>query len=289
MIPKYSSLAPGAAEELQGFLAGSARWALVRGESLALLTHLPSASVDAVVTDWPYSSGGQFRGDRAGRTSEKYIGTDARKVDAAEDRRVDFEGDTRDQLSFVHWATLVVGECYRVVKPGQILGFWCDWRQLGAAIAGLQAGGAVFRGVWGWDKTEGVRPQRGRPRNQLEFVVWGSKGPMSEDRCGGAVEPGVVRCASTLATKRGHQTGKPDAANRLWARLCEPGGILLDPFAGSASMGDACLDEGRRYLGFEMVERIHGEAHARLTARAGGSGGKSAERQLTIYDVTAPR
>lgn len=280
-----SSLAPERAAELQGFLLGAARWALVQGEALALLSHLPSACVDAVVTDWPYSSGGQFRGDRAQKTGSKYTGTAARKVDLAEDRRADFEGDSRDQRSFIHWATLVAGECYRVAKPGAIVGLWTDWRQIGATLDALQAGGFVFRGVWVWDKTEGVRPQRGRPRNQCEFVVWGSKGPMSEDRCGGVIEPGVVRCCSTMASKRGHQAGKVDAANRLWARLCERDGVLLDPFAGSASMGDACLDEGRRYLGFELVPRIHQEALQRLRERSGEVLGAGRGPQLTMGDA----
>lgn len=279
---EYSSLAPDARVELRAFLAGTDRWALVRGESLALLTHLPSACVDAVVTDGPYSSGGQFRGDRASGTGSKYIGTDARKVDGAEDRRVDFEGDSRDQLSFGLWAALWMGECHRVAKPGAIGGFWTDWRQLAATIGALQAGGWVYRGVWCWDKTEGVRPQLGRPRNQCEFVVWGSRGPMPATRAGGNVEPGVVRCASTMASKRGHQTGKPDPCNRLWARLCDAGGVLLDPFAGSASMADACIEEGRRYLGFEVVDRIHAEAHARLVAREGGALERGRGAQMTI-------
>jgi len=262
-----SSLHLDAGEDLRAWLAGTGRARLVLGESLALLSHLPSACVDAVVTDGPYSSGGCFRGDRAQSTGTKYMQSEINARDKREGRRVDFEGDTRDQRSFIRWAALWSAECYRVAKPGAIGGFWADWRQLPATSDAFQAGGWTWRGVWGWDKTEGVRPVLGRPRNQLEFVVWGSKGPMPRTRCGGVVEPGVVRVASTMATKRGHQTGKPDAANRLWARLCEPGGVLLDPFAGGAGMAEACLELGRRYLGFEVVPRIHGEALARLVER----------------------
>ena len=283
---EYSSLAPSVGADMRAWLASAARWNLVRGESLALLSQLPSACVDAVVTDGPYSSGGQFRGDRAQATGDKYTGSNVRKREKAGSVRArhDFEGDSRDQMSFVHWAALWSAECYRVAKPGAPVGLWTDWRQLAATQAALQAGGWTWRGIWVWDKTEGSRPVKGRPRNQCEFVVWGSKGAMPETRCGGVVLPGLVRCASTLASKRGHQTGKPDAANRLWARLCELDGVLLDPFAGSASMADACLDEGRRYLGFEVVYRIHGEAHARLTERS-GAGSKGGDKQRTIFDL----
>ncbi len=289
-----SSLDPALGQRLRGWLGGeprpwpeaggSARWALVQGEALALLTQLPSGCADAVVTDGPYSSGGQFRGDRAQATGAKYITSEINARNRAADQIVDFEGDTRDQRSFRHWAALWCAELYRVEKLGAIVGLWTDWRQLPSTTDALQAGGFVWRGVWGWDKTEGVRPVLGRPRQQLEFVVWGSKGAMPLDRCGGRCEPGLVRVCSTTETKRGHQTGKPSEANRLWARLCEPGGLLLDPFAGSASMADAILDEGegRRYLGFEVVPRIHADALRRLRERDGAELGPGRGAQLTI-------
>jgi site-specific DNA-methyltransferase (adenine-specific) len=292
-----SSLCAESAALVAGFFTPDAptRWDLVLGDSLGLLLHVPSESVDAMVTDSPYSSGGAFRGDRAARTGDKYIRSDVHKQDEAADRFHDFEGDTRDQLSFRHWVGLWSAECWRAAKPGAIGGLWTDWRQVGATIEAFQIGGWVYRGLWVWDKTEGVRPMKGRPRNQCELVVWGSKGPMSETRCGGVVEPGCVRVASTSKTKRGHQTGKPNEANRLWARLCEPGGTLLDPFAGSASMADAVLDEGqgRRYLGFEVVPRLYDDARARLEARTlGGMGDgmghgrrKDDGQQLTLGSV----
>jgi hypothetical protein len=45
-------------------------WRLIDGEALATLRELPSDSVEAVITDPPYSSGGQFRGDRRAHRQE---------------------------------------------------------------------------------------------------------------------------------------------------------------------------------------------------------------------------
>lgn len=42
------------------------RVTLHEGDALAVLASLPSASVDVVLTDPPYSSGGMVRGDRVG-------------------------------------------------------------------------------------------------------------------------------------------------------------------------------------------------------------------------------
>lgn len=247
------------------------RWDLVCGESLALLTRVPSGSVQSVSTDSPYSSVGMFRGDRAQSTGTKYVTTETHAEDKAADRFVDFAGDSRDQRSFTHWCALWMAECYRCADDGALGSFWTDWRQIGATVDAMQAGGWVYRGIFVWDKTAGVRPRAGGPRQQGEFVAWGSKGAMRPERVGGRCEEGLVRCASTTQTKRGHQTGKPDAAVRPWVRLTPPGGILLDPFAGGAGIADVLIEEGegRRYLGFEVVPRIHGEAHQRLSARTG--------------------
>ena len=46
---------------------------LYHGEALAVLASLPTGSVDAVVADPPYSSGGMMRGDRAQATVAKYV------------------------------------------------------------------------------------------------------------------------------------------------------------------------------------------------------------------------
>ena len=86
---------------------------LQRGDALQLLRDLPSESVDAVITDPPYSSGGMHRSDRMMNTTDKYVqyGT--------LDRRPDFQGDARDQRGYLAWCSLWLSECLRIVKPGR--------------------------------------------------------------------------------------------------------------------------------------------------------------------------
>ena len=50
----------------------SGRWVLHQGDALAVLRSMPDASVDAVITDPPYSSGGFTRGDRSLPPAMKY-------------------------------------------------------------------------------------------------------------------------------------------------------------------------------------------------------------------------
>ena len=66
---------------------------LYHGEALAVLASLPTGSVDAVVADPPYSSGGMMRGDRAQATVAKYVTS----RNTRRDELLNFSGDSRDQ------------------------------------------------------------------------------------------------------------------------------------------------------------------------------------------------
>ena len=90
----------------------SERWILHQGEALAVLRSIPDASIDAILTDPPYSSGGFTRGDRTGTTATKYTLTGTLV------ERPEFAGDNRDQRSFGYWCALWLSECLRVAKPG---------------------------------------------------------------------------------------------------------------------------------------------------------------------------
>ena len=256
-------------------LANNARWAMFPGEALATLASMPTASVDAVITDPPYSSGGMTRGDRTAVPSLKYVQTGTQIA------RPDFAGDNRDQRSFEYWCVLWLAECLRIAKPGAPICLFTDWRQLPSTTDALQAGGWVWRGIVPWDKTEACRPVLGRFMSQCEYIAWGSAGPMALERSVGdgdvRVLPGVIRERVRLADKH-HITGKPTEVMRHLVRICEPGGIVLDPFAGSGSTGVAALIEGRRFIGCEVVPEYCDVARDRLTAT---------ERESTLEDLRA--
>jgi len=63
-----------------------------------------------------------------------------------------------------------------------------------------------------------------------------------------------------------HPTVKPIALMRWLVRLITPpGGIVLDPFAGSGTTGCAALLEGMRFLGIELQPEFRAIAEARIT------------------------
>lgn len=249
-------------------------WHIEHGDSLRIMREqVANDTVDAVITDPPYCSGGASASARAQLPSQKYVQGGGAKV-----LHPDFPGDTRDQRSFVFWETLWLSECLRIAKEGAPLCVFADWRQLPATTDAVQAAGWIWRGLLPWDKTECVRPQRGRFRCQAEYVVWASKGNMPAAR-GVGVLPGVIRDAVKKSAKL-HMTGKPVDLMRGLVRICRPGGIVLDPFAGSASTGVACLREGRRFLGIEMTQVYTGIARRRMLAEVANAGQNEAPLAL---------
>ena len=217
---------------------------LYHADAMDVLPHLPPASIDAVITDPPYSSGGAFRGDRTPSTHYKYVQSGQKHY------LPDFSGDNRDSRSFAYWCDVWLRLCRRVSRPGSPICVFSDWRQLPTTTDVIQAAGWVWRGIVAWDKGGGVRPQMGRFRAQCEYIVWGSNGPMPQRTDIGAL-PGTYTYP-VLRKEKQHQTGKPTALMQDVVRICPLDGTILDPFAGSASTAIGAIRQGRRFIGCEV-------------------------------------
>lgn len=219
------------------------RVTLYHGDALAVLRELPSASVDAVITDPPYSSGGQYRGDRTNDVHSKYV-----QSGSGNQGLVEFSGDNRDQRGYAYWCALWLAECLRVTKPGGACVLFTDWRQLPTTTDALQSGGWVWRGIVPWHKPNG-RMTQGRFANNCEYVVWGTAGPRDLDAS--ATLGGFFQTNSPR--ERDHITEKPLGVMRSLVQIAPTGGTILDPFAGSGTTGVAALIEGRHFIGVELV------------------------------------
>lgn len=144
----------------------------------------------AVITDPPYASGATLSEKQQG-TSQKYTNTKHRCPFP------DFVGDSMDQRSWMHMMRQVLEKARDKCVPGAALAIFIDWRNLPLLTDAVQWAGWSLRGVAVWDKLSS-RPQRGRFRQQAEFVVWGSNGSMPVDRGVGCL-PGVFRAANVQA------------------------------------------------------------------------------------------
>lgn len=237
---------------------------LVCGDALHVLMGLPASCIEAVVTDPPYSSGGQFRGDRNQSTVTKYVNSDS----GQKANRAEFSGDNRDQRAFLAWSSLWLAACHHAAKPGAVLCCFSDWRQVPTLSDAIQCGGWVWRNLMTWWKP-GCRMQRGRPSASAEYILYGSKGVPTE---GEKSPQNVFPCAPVGGEDKEHIAEKPAEVMAWILGLTRPGDIILDPFMGSGTTGVAAVSAGRRFIGIEL-DPAHYETAERRIGDALGVGG----------------
>lgn len=228
---------------------------LHHGDMLQILQQLPNNSIDGVITDPPYNSGGGQRTPKQS-TKNKYCSTGLSLSDFA-----DFEGDNKDQRGLAFWMSIWLGECYRIAKPHTPICVFTDWRQLPTMTDVLQASGFIWEGIFVWDK-KNARPAKGKFKQQTEFVIWGSKKGLKRDR-----EVGYLKGIENINPQQGgrfHQTSKPLDLMTKIIEIVEPGGTILDPFMGSGSTGVAAKEGGYSFTGIEVTKEYYEVAKGRM-------------------------
>lgn len=220
---------------------------IYHGEACAVLSALPEASCDVLLTDPPYSSGGAFRGDRNADPTTKYSRAEVATYGS-------FGGDTRDQRSFMAWTSAWSWAALRCTRAGGHSFMFTDWRQLPSTTDAVQLGGWTWRGVIVWSKGAGGGiPQRGKFRQNAEYVVWGTNGgqPDLADGCPSS----VIEVPTVPTADRLHVTQKPtELVRHLLNVVPQRQPVVLDPFMGSGTTLRAAKDLGARAVGIEVDE-----------------------------------
>lgn len=72
-----------------------------------------------------------------------------------------------------------------------------------------------------------------------------------------------------MRKKKHHIAAKPAALMTDLLALVSKDAVVLDPFMGSASVGVACMQTGRGYIGVELSPEYFSISHERLKAATG--------------------
>ena len=163
--------------------SGGDGWTILHGDMLSIVKAFKPGVLDAVITDPPYASGGSKPSEKNRTTAQKYSSMKADKA------LPDFDGDQKDQRSWTRWCAEWLSDVRRACKPGAVLVVFIDWRMAPCLSDAIQWAGWIWRGQIVWDK-QVSRPQRGR--QQSEYALWASNGPLPMDRPVGCL-PGVFR------------------------------------------------------------------------------------------------
>ncbi len=215
----------------------SANVELYLGDCLEVMKTLPDNSVDAVVTDPPYCSGG-----RQPASARNTVSKSTREDD------VWLSSDTMGVDSYLWFMRQVAREAFRQATLGSPAYVFTDWRQYSVVVTAWESAGWALRSVIVWDKNRGGAMgswwrsnhewvcafAKGMPRplsNHSFFNTWQETKPQ-----GGAhpTEKPVALCAHIV------KSITPDTAT------------VVDCFMGSGTTGVACVQTGRNFIGIEI-------------------------------------
>ena len=269
-------------DSLPGTAEQGAGWALVEGDCLEALDHLPPASVDLIFADPPYhlSNGG----------TTCHGGRRARVDKGAWDRS---DGVLKDHAFQTRW----LEACRRVLKPSGTV--WVSGTQHVIFSVGyaMQELGFHLLNTVTWFKPNAApnlacrffthsteillwaSPSRQRPlphRFNYREMKSANGGKQMRDLWAIAErpEPGGDQVVWALPTPGPrekahgrHPTQKPLALlERVVAASAAPGDLVVDPFCGSGTTGLAAVRAGCRFLGIEQKREYLDLAARRLRA-----------------------
>jgi site-specific DNA-methyltransferase (adenine-specific) len=101
-------------------------------------------------------------------------------------------------------------------------------------------------------------------RPQHELVIHLAKARPRFYACDGS---NVLGSKRVPPAQKEHPTAKPVGLMAELVRVvAPPGGVVLDPFAGSGSTGVACVETGRRFIGIEKDAAYFRTAKRRIAA-----------------------
>lgn len=243
--------------EIAEVLEGKRRWAVVHSKLEAVLPSLPDLSVAHLVADPPYSEHTHAKVRRGGSVH-------------APDRR---EGVKRPVISTSvvlgfdaltpELRALVSREAARLVKRW-VLAF-SDAESVHSWADDLKAAGLEHVRTGAWVKV-GATPQFTGDRPGIGFEAIEIAHRKGRKRWNGGGQHGLWTFP-ICSEGRLHPTQKPlPLMIELVRQFTEPGDVVLDPFCGSGTTGEACLLTGRKFIGIEMNEQHANSARARLAA-----------------------
>lgn len=208
---------------------GAFRNVILHGDSVALMRAMPRGSVDFILTDPPYLV--NYRG-RDGRT--------VRNDDNAA------------------WLQPAFNQMHRVLKDGGFAASFYAWNRIDLFMAAWKAAGFRPVGHIIFRKSYASSARFVRYTHEAAYLL--AKGNAKLPR---QPIPDVIDMP--YSGNRMHPTQKPVAALLpLVHAFCLPGGLVLDPFAGSGSSLVAAQHLGRNWLGMELDETHSATAARRL-------------------------
>ena len=217
---------------------------LYNGDCLEVLNKIPNESITCVITDPPYKI------VQGGCTNKavRYSGTSHKELK---------EGTIfkNNNIKFSDWIPLL----YDKVKDGSHVYVMCNDRNMREVLNIAHDSGFKLLNILTWKKTK-HNPNRYYLKNS-EFIVMFRKGKAVNINNMGTYQ---VLEVDNVKNKI-HPSEKPVELMRiLIENSSHENDVILDPFMGSGSVGVACVNANRKFIGIELDEKYFEMAKNRI-------------------------
>lgn len=219
---------------------------LLHDDCLNVLGKMPDKSVDLVVTDPPYKTITGGNSDSKNRKRPQGMLSGNRKLFA-------YQND----IKISDW----IGEIYRVLKDNTHCYIFTNVLNLNEMINESEKIGFKLHNILVWEKNN-CTPSQYYMKN-CEYILFFRKGRAKYINNIGDSKT-VHKFNNIIGTKK-HPTEKPiDLLKFYICNSSKENDIVLDPFMGSGSTGEACLRNNRNFIGIEIDETYYKIAEKRL-------------------------
>lgn len=222
---------------------------IICADAVEWLASIAPESVDLVVTDPAYES----------LEKHRKVGTTTRlKASAASSNEwFPIFGNAR-------FTDLLAG-LFRVLKNGTHCYMICDQDTMFVVHDLAPTVGFTWQKFLVWDKKTAGNGYNWRARH--EVICFLKKGKRDGDALGCLNDNSTADVLEHKAVRGGYPTEKPVSLLSDLVRMSScAGDLVVDPFAGSGSTGEAALRIGRRFAGCDVKESAVVAANARLDA-----------------------
>jgi site-specific DNA-methyltransferase (adenine-specific) len=228
------------------------------GDCLEIMKDMPDKSVDLVLTSPPYNKNG-LRGKRdTSKGKGRWSGADITYGDYMDDR---------DEQEYKEWQISLLNECYRVIKDtGSILYNHKVRRANGGAshpMEWISKCKAKFYQQIIWNRGSGPDHNIGYLDPITELVFWLVKETPKchKDRYWST----EIWNIPPIPMANNHPAPFPEKLCSVAILLTtDKDDTILDPYAGSGTVGVACKELGRNFIGIEIDEKYFEIAKKRI-------------------------
>lgn len=155
----------------------------------------------------------------------------------------------------------------KLLKTGGSMLIFNAWRNMGKITNHLENKGYLIKEMLIWKKTNPMPRNRDRLYvTSCEYAIWATKGKgWTYNRQRDTYENGIFEYPIVHHSRRIHPTQKPiELMEDLLKIHTNKDDVVLDPFSGSASTLEACINLDRNYIGFELDKEYYDLANKRL-------------------------